>query len=162
MPGVRVDITPPTLQGMPGNFSVQATSTSGAVVNYALPTATDAVDPNPTVSCAPASGTTFALGINTVTCTATDDSRTSSTVSFDVFVFYCTGGTLELRGSPAGDTIGISPNGTGTVNWSVNGFVGTCASTTVTASGFAGDDSFTVNLAGAGNAAITIDGGAAT
>lgn len=34
--------------------------------------ATDNLDPSPTMSCAPASGSTFPIGITTVTCTTTD------------------------------------------------------------------------------------------
>ena len=84
-PVVVGDTTPPVLV-VPANIAVDATSPSGTVVTYAV-TANDAVDPSPVVSCAPASGSTFPVGTNTVTCTATDSSGNSTTESFSVTVF---------------------------------------------------------------------------
>ena len=84
-PVVVGDTTPPVLV-VPANIAVDATSPSGTVVTYAV-TANDAVDPSPVVSCAPASGSTFPVGTNTVTCTATDFSGNSTTASFSVTVF---------------------------------------------------------------------------
>ena len=69
------DTTAPTL-GSPTDVSEIATSSSGAVVNYTKPSATDAVDPNPTVTCLPAPGTTFPVGSTTVSCTAKDAAAT--------------------------------------------------------------------------------------
>ena len=70
---VVADTTAPTLSGVSPNITgVQATSSAGAAVTYPLPTATDAVDPSPTVSCSPASGGTFPLGTTTVSCSARD------------------------------------------------------------------------------------------
>lgn len=66
-----VDTTPPSLH-MPANITVPQTSPAGAVVTFTA-TATDLVNPNPTVTCAPASGSTFPLGTTTVECTATDE-----------------------------------------------------------------------------------------
>jgi hypothetical protein len=48
--------------------------------------ATDAVDPNPAVSCSAPSGTTFPIGDTTVTCTATDASGNQNATSFLVRV----------------------------------------------------------------------------
>src|SRR5207249_8167963 len=45
-----------------------------AVVTYTLPTATDNCDATVTVSCLPASGSTFNKGTTTVNCSATDSS----------------------------------------------------------------------------------------
>ncbi len=71
---------------VPGDINIDATSIAGAVVNY-VASATDAVDPAPDVNCSQASGTTFAVGQTTVTCTATDEAgNTSEQASFDVFV----------------------------------------------------------------------------
>ena len=75
-----VDTTAPTLH-LPEPITVAATSPAGARVTFAA-TATDIADPHPTVSCLPASGTTFAFGNTTVHCTATDASSRSSTGSF--------------------------------------------------------------------------------
>jgi hypothetical protein len=79
-----VDTTPPTLS-LPGAFSVPATSPAGAVVTYNA-TATDNVDPNPSVSCSAASGATFAIGNTTVSCTATDAAGNMASGSFSVHV----------------------------------------------------------------------------
>ena len=82
-----VDTTPPTLSGVPSNSTAEATTPSGAVVTYPLPTATDTVDPNPTVDCEPPSGSTLGLGPHTITCTATDASgNTSAPQTFTVTV----------------------------------------------------------------------------
>jgi hypothetical protein len=78
------DMTPPTLVGMPANIVVS--STTPTVVTYTNPTATDNVDPSPSVVCSPASGSTFPFGTTTVTCTATDDSGNQTTGSFTVTV----------------------------------------------------------------------------
>lgn len=59
--------------------------TTSSSVTFA-PTATDAVDPAPTVACVPASGSVFPLGDTTVTCTATDSSSNMDTCSFNVTV----------------------------------------------------------------------------
>ena len=65
------DSTPPELTVPALPVIVDATSPAGAVVTYSV-SATDVVDPAPTVACTPPSGTTFAIGNTTVTCTATD------------------------------------------------------------------------------------------
>lgn len=51
---------------------------SGVVVNYTSPTATDNIDASVTVSCTPASGSLFAFGSNTVTCTAHDSANNNA------------------------------------------------------------------------------------
>lgn len=79
------DTTPPTLSGLSSNIAVQATGSAGAVVSYPLPTATDAVDPAPTVSCSPASGSTFPVGTTTVGCTARDHSSPPNTSAAETF-----------------------------------------------------------------------------
>ncbi len=79
-----VDVTPPILIGMPGDQTGEATGPNGAVVTFVPPTASDNLDSNPDVVCTPASGSTFALGLTTVTCTATDDAGNSSSATFKV------------------------------------------------------------------------------
>ncbi len=69
---------PPTLTGVPADMTVEATSSSGATVNYATPGATD--ENTATVDCVPASGSVFAIATTIVTCTATD-TVTSETAS---------------------------------------------------------------------------------
>ncbi len=84
-PVVVADTTPPVLV-VPASIAVDATSPSGAVVNY-VATATDAVDPNPVVTCAPPSGSTFPVGTTVVSCDAIDASGNSATARFNVTVF---------------------------------------------------------------------------
>lgn len=89
------DTTPPVI-GAVSNLTAEATSAAGAAVTFALPTATDAVDAAPTVSASPASGSTFALGVTTVTVTATDTAGNSSTKTFTVTVQDTTAPTASL------------------------------------------------------------------
>jgi HYR domain len=70
-----------------GTVIAEQSSATGAVVTYSLPSAADAVDPAPSVSCSPQSGSTFRFGTTTVTCSATDASGNESTPDeFDVIV----------------------------------------------------------------------------
>jgi hypothetical protein len=78
------DTTPPVLT-VPADITVTATSRLGALVSYVV-TATDNVDPHPTVTCVPPSGAQFRLGTTTVNCTATDSSGNQSHGSFHVRV----------------------------------------------------------------------------
>ena len=80
-----VDTTAPVLNQHQDVIENQQSS-HGAVVNYALPGATDAVDPNPNVSCSPDSGSTFPIGSTTVTCQASDNDGNHSQSQFSVVV----------------------------------------------------------------------------
>src|SRR5581483_8605031 len=80
------DTTKPTISNVPANLTVEATSGQGAVVNYPLPTATDIVDGNVTVMTDKASGSTFPIGMTTVTFTAKDAHNNTATASFKVTV----------------------------------------------------------------------------
>ena len=85
------DTTAPKLT-VPTDMSTTATGADGAKVTYTA-TATDAVDTDPTVTCTPASGSTFPVGTTTVSCTASDDSgNTSPAATFKVSV------TLTMAG----------------------------------------------------------------
>jgi hypothetical protein len=106
-----VDTTSPSLVNMPSPFSLEATSPGGTIATYTSPTATDTVDLNPTVGCSPASGSSFALGSNTVTCTATDASSNSSQASFTITVTDTT--KPVLVGVPASFSVeATNPAGT--------------------------------------------------
>ena len=77
------------LTGVPANITTPATGPTGAVVSYTPPTAVDEDNPQTaTVNCLPASGSLFAIGTTTVTCTATDPDDSNSPVhaSFTVTV----------------------------------------------------------------------------
>ncbi len=89
------DSTGPSLSNVPADITAEATSAAGAAVSYSSPTASDDVDPTPSVSCSPASGSTFALGSTSVTCVTTDASGNSSDASFTVTIQDTTPPTLE-------------------------------------------------------------------
>jgi hypothetical protein len=71
------------LSNMPADLPVNASSPKGAVVTYTSPTVVDESGDSSTasVSCTPASGSTFAIGTTKVTCTASDSDDTNSPVS---------------------------------------------------------------------------------
>jgi hypothetical protein len=60
----ETDTTPPTIT-VPADITAEATSPEGAVVTYEA-SATDDVDGEVAVSCEPASGSTFAIGVTSV------------------------------------------------------------------------------------------------
>ena len=78
------DADPPTL-ALPAATTVDATSPTGTVVDYVVGV-TDAIDPSPVVSCAPTSGSRFAIGTTTVACTAADAAGNEASGSFTVTV----------------------------------------------------------------------------
>ncbi len=69
---VVVDTSAPVFATLPADITVEATSPTGANVNYALPTATDAVDGARPVTASQPPNATFPLGTTTVTFTASD------------------------------------------------------------------------------------------
>ena len=79
-----VDTTGPALS-LPANITAVATGPSGAAVSYTA-SANDLVDGAVSVTCSPASGSTFALGTTTVNCSASDSRSNSSSGSFQVIV----------------------------------------------------------------------------
>jgi hypothetical protein len=78
------DTTPPVL-ALPLDITAEATSASGAAVTYTV-SATDLVDGNVAVQCTPVSGSTFALGTTTVSCSSSDTRGNTATDSFHVTV----------------------------------------------------------------------------
>ncbi len=78
------DTTAPQLS-LPGNIIGEATGATGRVVTYSA-SATDANPDSPTVTCTPASDSTFAIGSTTVSCSATDAAGNTATGSFTVAV----------------------------------------------------------------------------
>jgi hypothetical protein len=74
---------------LPGTITVDATSPQGAAVTYSVTASLpDEASATPTVSCSPASGSTFAIGTTTVNCTASDAASPPDTTtgSFQVVV----------------------------------------------------------------------------
>ncbi len=82
---VTVNDTEPPVPTVPPNITAQATAASGAVVTF-TGSATDPIYGTAPVTCSPASGSTFAIGATTVTCTATDDSGNTASASFTITV----------------------------------------------------------------------------
>lgn len=111
-----IDTTPPTLH-LPDDLSVVAFDLSGAPANYTV-TATDNVDPSPSVNCSPQSGSTFPIGTSNVDCVATDASGNSATGSFAVTVIAPWDITLNLatRGSVGSGTGVVTLSGTVSCN----------------------------------------------
>ena len=78
------DTTGPTLS-LPAPITAQATSLAGVAVTYGA-SANDVVDGPVSVSCSPASGSTFPIGVTPVNCSAADSRSNSSAGSFSVTV----------------------------------------------------------------------------
>jgi len=126
--GDTVPPTPPTSPGSPtlDDITQEATAASGAIVTWNV-VSSDTVDPLPTISCTPTSGSTFAIGTTTVVCTSTDSSGNSSVATFDVIVQDTTapdfGPLADIFAeatSPAGAPVGFGPfAGTDLVDGSV-------------------------------------------
>ncbi|HET6280877.1 MAG TPA: HYR domain-containing protein, partial [Polyangia bacterium] len=95
-----VDNTPPVFSNVPKSRLIAfATSTAGAKVTYAKPTASDARDGTVAVACVRAPGAQFPVNTTPVTCTATDTRGNTSAATFTVWVQYQapTDGTFFLR-----------------------------------------------------------------
>src|SRR5581483_5626146 len=132
------DTTPPSISTH-ADLVAEATGPSGATVTYTAPTATDLVDGTDAVACAPASGTTFALGHTTVTCTAHDAAGNQATaVTFDVNVHDTTGPVIqshadivaEATGANGATVTSTTPTATDTVSGAATA---TCAPASGTA-----------------------------
>jgi hypothetical protein len=116
-----VDTTPPVLT-VPDDLTAEATGPAGAAVDFAA-TAVDLVDGAVTVTCEPASGSTFPLGDTEVTCSATDAALNTATDSFPVTVVDTTAPVLTLPGdlvveatSSTGATVGFTATATDAVD----------------------------------------------
>ncbi len=101
------DTTAPVLSS-PSNVSADAAGPSGATVTYTAPTAIDIVDGPVSVSCVPASGSTFAIGTTPVNCSATDAHGNTGASSFNVIVSDMTAPVLVLPASAAAEATGAS------------------------------------------------------
>jgi hypothetical protein len=104
-----VDTTDPVLAGVPADLDVTTGDPDGIDVPFTMPTASDVVDANPTVTCdVPASGHVFAVGATTVTCTATDDQGNTATGDFKVRVAYVPAHIAKATwGEPVGAGAGV-------------------------------------------------------
>ena len=102
------DTTAPSLN-LPSPITQEATGASGAVVTYTA-SATDLVDGPVSVTCSPASGATFPLGSDTVSCSVSDSSGNSASGSFSVTVQDTTAPTLSLPANIVEEATGPSGN----------------------------------------------------
>jgi peptidoglycan/xylan/chitin deacetylase (PgdA/CDA1 family) len=83
-----------------GDETAEATSNAGAIVTYTLPATSDANDGDGVAACGPASGSKFALGETTVTCTASDLAGNKAIpTTFKVTVVDTTAPVIALNGS---------------------------------------------------------------
>jgi hypothetical protein len=87
-------VTPPVVT-VPADLTVNATGPSGAVVTFTA-SASDVVDGSLTPTCTPLSGSKFALGSTTVTCTVKDKAGLTGSASFKVTVIDKTPPELTL------------------------------------------------------------------
>ena len=98
---VLPDTDPPVLGACP-NVNVFTTDPTGMVVQFAIPTATDNSTQPPVISFSPASGSKFALGTTTVTCSATDDSGNVASQQFTVTVGFNSVHDTQIAFQPNG------------------------------------------------------------
>ena len=111
------DTQPPTISCPASVTKNNDHNECGAVVNYASPTAADNC-PGVTTSCTPASGTQFAVGTTTVTCTARDASNNTATCTFTVTVNDTQPPTITC---PSNIQVGTDPgSATAIVNYNPN------------------------------------------
>lgn len=100
-----VDTTPPVLS-VPEPIVIYATTPADATVFYSV-SATDLVDPDPSLLCTPPSGTNFGLGLTPVNCFAADAAgNQASPASFTVQIIDFEAPVLILP-----DTITVSATG---------------------------------------------------
>jgi uncharacterized delta-60 repeat protein len=81
-----VDTQAPTINCPAGVTAVTAPGSAGTVVSFPAPNTTDNCSAATTV-CSPPSGSSFAVGTTTVTCTARDAAGNTASCSFTVTVF---------------------------------------------------------------------------
>jgi hypothetical protein len=108
--GSRPLFGPPIFAAPPENVTADQTTVGGAGVSFPTPAATDAVGIEVTVTCTPASGDYFLLGVTPVTCTATDAAGRTATTGFTVTVrpFGCNGVPPTIVARPGVPTVGTA------------------------------------------------------
>ncbi len=111
-----VDTTPPALT-LPAPLSAEATGPAGAAVSFAA-VATDLVDGAFAPACVPASGSSFAIGVTAVSCSATDAHGNTRTGSFTVTVADTTAPALQI---PADFVVIASSKGGAVVTYAAIG-----------------------------------------
>ncbi|MCY1017757.1 ELWxxDGT repeat protein [Pyxidicoccus sp. MSG2] len=109
------DTTAPSLS-CPTDLVTEATGAAGAAVPYSPATASDAVTASPALTYSHASGTTFPMGMTSVTVTATDTAGNSATCTFGVTVrdttapsVSCPADVIAEAVSASGATVSYAP-----------------------------------------------------
>lgn len=95
--------TPPVLTVPASPVIAEATSAAGAAVSYTVSAGDTEDEPDPTPTCTPSSGSVFALGDTTVSCSVTDSGGLSDAGSFVVRVVDTTLPDIAATLSPAPD-----------------------------------------------------------
>ncbi len=103
---IKRDAGAPTLT-VPTVVVKPAEAADGATVTFDA-SATDAIDPSPSVDCLPGSGSRFAQGTTTVTCTAKDAAGNATTKSFDVIVLPFVAPAPPASTAPAAPIVAAS------------------------------------------------------
>jgi hypothetical protein len=98
------DTTKPVVT-VPGPITAEATGSSGAAVTFSA-SATDIVSGSLAAACLPASGSTFAIGTTSVTCTATDANNNTGSASFTVTVGDTTKPVVTVPGPITAEATG--------------------------------------------------------
>jgi hypothetical protein len=104
---IGADTTPPVFAPR-ADVVANADSPDGAVVTYTPPSASDPDDAVASLTCAPASGSTFAIGSTPVTCTATDSAGNVASSSFTVHVRGADEQLVDLLAAVTGAGSGTS------------------------------------------------------
>jgi hypothetical protein len=94
-----MDIQSPTI-ACSADKTTNITSGCSAAVRYDSPSASDNCISGLTTTCSPTNGATFAVGHNTVTCTAVDAENNSGACTFDVWVRRNTGPAFTTNPLP--------------------------------------------------------------
>ncbi|HYC86744.1 MAG TPA: HYR domain-containing protein [Chryseosolibacter sp.] len=113
--GGNVESTPPTFATFPSDTTVSANNACKAVVNWDAPTATDNCSTPPVITSDIAPGSEFALGITTVTYTASDYAGNETVQSFTVTVVDDTG--PQLSSCPSNITVSADASCEATATW---------------------------------------------
>jgi len=101
---VTVNDTDLALTAVPADISAVATESSGAAVSFTPPSAIDEDATSPPVTCNRASGSIFAVGTTTVSCSVNDGDDTPSTVSASFHVTVIPDLQLSSSVSPTNAT----------------------------------------------------------
>ena len=91
---IRIDLTGPRVTPPP-NQRARQTTKGGTEVNYPAPVIVEAGSGIQSANCVPESGSIFAVGSTTVTCTATDFAGNTGVGAFSVVVTRATDGTSD-------------------------------------------------------------------